>query len=813
MQIHPYSIYIDHRPYRIAFLVDSSKGTDWLDKIFDFNKEKWGGRHNPIIVTDGKEISEDWWSFLRDYDPDIIFSTVKLNEDIQRKIQIFLSPLRVENIDGNTQHINFHDDPISILPTHKNVLEVTWGLMDSGSSLVLFELEKSTPLEIQNFLKRTFGVYELGQMMPYHLKKSLKQCPVKRYPIKDYTSLNNALLDLGEFRNNVVFPIQLCSLPNINKDIEYNYNNEKFTIIVGDSTDDLITFWNTSLRMSHWLRKYFTHMWIPTQMMNNNIVKPGLEKFINRFTSQTGNNNNQGARLISHSVDKSTLDSYVNQFKKIWHPKTTQVLTKPELPNFQNNDKFFLKQGLELFRAHSSEEHIVINEPNIKEGGMGGQSWFIDLYIQFRPERFTNIIGTDFWWQLPQRNSILYETKFVNKPARINDQGMLSVLMQRKSSFHPDENKLVIKIPDDKDIFHSLICGESYDNYSKDQGDKFRSRPFYQMQRSDKGMYLTGLLSLFPDLSYAYHIFQKRYWRRIFKLMANQDELKDQILKTEVMNRLKKHINKGRDFQNSVEDREWLAEQVINLSRRHAKHIKDLTFRQLVDEAEEEIRQYNEKQENNQVTLNPNDLREEVSSMLVSNILLLGLIPRCPRCGYRIWYPISEISQTISCEGCNNTYSMDAEQTWFYRLNSLVRDAVSQHGIIPVLLILGQLMNRFNGSFMFFPSANLFTKPINSNSDPELDQEVDLLCLQNGKFIIGEIKQSVKSFQPLDFEKMEKLAKLIKPDKIIFSSIDKIPNKTVRDGINGLKKSLKDLEIDIDWYPLYDYFFEPSPPM
>jgi len=59
MQNSPYSIYIDKRPLRIAFLIDPNQ-TDFeqLDAIFEYNHGKWGGRFNPIIFTDGSTIDE-----------------------------------------------------------------------------------------------------------------------------------------------------------------------------------------------------------------------------------------------------------------------------------------------------------------------------------------------------------------------------------------------------------------------------------------------------------------------------------------------------------------------------------------------------------------------------------------------------------------------------------------------------------------------------------------------------------------------------------------------------------------------------------
>ena len=78
-QSMPYSIYVDYRPQRIAFFVNSSKtGSGQIDNIITCNQGKWGGRYNPIFVTNGKSIDDKSWKFLLEYDPDVIKSYVPL---------------------------------------------------------------------------------------------------------------------------------------------------------------------------------------------------------------------------------------------------------------------------------------------------------------------------------------------------------------------------------------------------------------------------------------------------------------------------------------------------------------------------------------------------------------------------------------------------------------------------------------------------------------------------------------------------------------------------------------------------------------
>lgn len=813
MEIQPYSIYVDNRPFRIAFLIDPSGDQAWLDRIFEYNRKKWGGRFNPIIFTDGKTINEPWWKFLRDYDPDIIFSTVLLDDDLQKRIHIFLSPLSIEISRPENQYIYISDDPVSILPTKQAISFVSRDFFDDESSLILFEIQKDTPEIIKTFISRNFGILEDEQMTPYHLKLCLQSCKKKTYKINDLESLNQSLLDLGEFHNRVVFPAQICSMPNSLKDVEYDYDNEKFAVIIGDTAEEIAYLWNRSIGIANWMRTGITQLWLPKTLANEQTIKPGLAKFINRYTGQVGNNNQHTAHFVTFSLGEDEIKQVSTNFNGvIWHPKIATKYTTPQTPNFGSHHSFFfLKRGLDFFRAHSQEEHLVLNEPNVEEGGMGGQYWFVDLYIQFRPERFTSIIGKDYWWQLPKRNNILSDLHFFNKPARINNLGMFSVLMRRKSTFDRDENTLIVKLPDDRNIFSSLICGESYDCHDKDGRQRFLSRPFYTIRRSDKGMYLSGVLSLFPDLLNAHSLLEDRYWRKIFEKMSNQSSSKDGPQITSVFNTLKKSIDRGRDFKNSEEDLNWLAQKVFILAKNHAKQEVDLIFRDFADEGVKETDEYNQKKENNQIAFDEDGLKDKISELIDWNVLLTGVKPRCPRCGYRIWYHADEAKQRIICKGCGYEFAIDAEEKWYYRLNSLVRSAFSLHGTVPVLLALGQLMFDARSSFIYMSSVDLFKKGDDGENNDKLCGELDLLCIKDGQFVIGEIKQSVGLFDVQDFEKIGEVAKLLKPDLIVFSSLDKEPNSLVKDGIVKLKADLDSLGIGVQWYPIHYWAFEATP--
>jgi len=796
----PYSIYLEHRPIKIAFLVDSAKNDMvWIDRIIEYNRGKWGGMFNPIIFTDGKDIEKKWWKFLSEYDPDIIKSTIALDESLLKKMSTFLTSYSIDIIEENSQYIHIQDDPISIFPTKKNIAQIARSFDDNRTKLVLFDVAKNTPNPIIEFLQRNFCINKIGSHPSMYISNSIKECNTKTYKIKNFETLNEALVDLGDFHNSVIFPSQICASLNHCEDVAYNHELERFTIVIGDAIEDVAYFWNRSLHIKHWMRQNFTHMWLSEEIANNEIIKEGLTKFFIKFTERTGSNDN-GINFVSHSILEKQLNKISSSFgQEFWRPRNVIKYNEPQIPNFDQKATFFiLKQGLELYRAHTKEEHIIINKPDVDEGFMGGQCWITDLYIQYRPELFENIQGVDYWWQLPKKAGIFYNLRMFNKEARVNRSGMVSVKMHKKTSIRPDENILIIKLPSERSIFWALFCGNGNNLHKHNTKKEALVESFKSMQTSDKGRYLAGVLSLFPDLLNAHHVMNDKYLFYIFTKMSNKNIDKDPNKKIEIINKLSKIFANEHDFTED-DELEWLSEKVL-------KMVKGSVSKEMVLSFEDFFKYYFNISDKNLETLDGKEkeqirkeIKKSLADLIEQNIISIGVRPRCLRCGYKIFYQIDNIQQYIDCRGCGYTFSLIGEERWFYKLNSLVSSAVSLHGTIPVLLTLGQLQNESRSSFMFIHGVELIS---DNNEDGKADNEIDLVCIQDGKFIIGEIKQTTGLFCKKDFERMEVVARSIKPDKIIFSSLSKPTNFTNK-SIKELKKNLSGLEIDVEWYQLH----------
>ena len=198
------------------------------------------------------------------------------------------------------------------------------------------------------------------------------------------------------------------------------------------------------------------------------------------------------------------------------------------------------------------------------------------------------------------------------------------------------------------------------------------------------------------------------------------------------------------------------------------------------------------------------DVKGILTQLTQRNIIQIGVKPRCPNCGLAHWYHVDDIAQHLACSGCRIQFSLDPELTWHYRLNSLIQAAHALHGITPEILVLGQLYDESRTSFLFSPNLDLFANRQDESSQGLVKvAEVDIACIQDGKFIIGEVKQSISLFGKSDFNTIAEIAKRTKPNRVLFSCIDsQQPTGFISKHIERIKTELSPLEIEVTWYEL-----------
>jgi putative transposase len=131
----------------------------------------------------------------------------------------------------------------------------------------------------------------------------------------------------------------------------------------------------------------------------------------------------------------------------------------------------------------------------------------------------------------------------------------------------------------------------------------------------------------------------------------------------------------------------------------------------------------------------------------------------CPRCQLSNWYHVDELRQEIVCVGCGSKHALQTEEKWSYSLNSLAQTGVSQ-GVLGVLHALTDLASHAHTFFAFSPSLELFKNGANKPW-----HEVDVICVANGDYIIGEVKEGF--VQKEAFDELAEVAEALRPQRAI----------------------------------------------
>jgi hypothetical protein len=166
-------------------------------------------------------------------------------------------------------------------------------------------------------------------------------------------------------------------------------------------------------------------------------------------------------------------------------------------------------------------------------------------------------------------------------------------------------------------------------------------------------------------------------------------------------------------------------------------------------------------------------IKRTLSELCDYRVFLKGFNLKCKKCSSEFWYHIKDVSEIINCKGCLQDFSLPIEPKFAYKLNDLIKNNIYQtktnrDGNLTVIRTLVSLKKRSNQSFQYSPQVNLYD---NHHSNKPCS-EIDIICLSDGKLIIGEAKHNSAAFSIESNKSLKSLvevAKAIYPDKIILS--------------------------------------------
>jgi hypothetical protein len=750
-----FSIHLNHRPRRVAFLVDLGQEAvgKILAGILRFNLDTWGGRHNPIVPLVNNGISEAWYTWLDVADPDIFYIRGEIAPETLEAVHSRYAPTFV------TQHaVRQPEDSYSYGVHLREQVTVKKYLSNiHGNTPIhirrpepcLLQLEPGEEAQLSQFFLWNFG-YTTSNYFAIQ-NHSVPGCRPK-------STADHDLVELFSTQMNLAWPIHICGDAPLGRTAgdAWRYH---FPIFYGDSPWDLVAYWNDGLTTGrtspvHW---GISQLWLSPKIVEDESTYKQLILLLRRRVYS--GNHQKSLKMISYDMQEPELErvgrKIVADIYGTLHYGGCVKLDPPQVDSVEP------RRATSLFPAQEKVEyatgrdvHLALRRPPVVEEG-ADESWMVDVLV-YNPEQELWYANAVPWWQLPRKSSVV---------GLFNRSRPQRVIFDRRISFEVGarEAALDFEIPSNAKLFRHLLSPEIHYHLAADVRSALRGAgtKLYEIRLSDKGRYLSGIWELFSSLREMLYFFEHPFWRSLLQKLSEKQPSKHLV---EKLISDARNLLKNAWAMEGVELQSWLTQEIIfaskglsraplwlsydSIKKQHGLYIEGL--------GEEEKQHYR------------GDLRSDLSELTRSNVIFQGADLRCPNCISSYWYSVEEMRKTVVCRGCHVPFPLPAETEWSYQLNELVRAGVGDHGLLPVLRTLARLFDRARDCFFFTPSVEFLVYP--DKGEPRAERELDLAWVKDGLFGIAEVKETTKLFKQSDYEDLATLAQKVRADIVLIAA-------------------------------------------
>ena len=747
-----FAIHTQHRPRRIAFLVDlnQSVATEILDSILDFNLGSWGGRHNPILPLVGGSVPNTFYPLLDVADPDVFYFYGDVSDSILEEIHHRYLPTFIyrhvarEPLDSRSYSVQLLEQ--AGLRRFLVNLRERIPLHFRQPEPCLLQLEIPQRQALSRFFMWNFG-YTSANFFAIQ-NHGVPGC--RPASIEDHD-----LLELFSKQMNLAWPIHACADAPLAR-TSGESSRHHLPIYYGESPWNLLAYWNDGLVTGRSIptRAGINQIWLTRATLDNEAT---YRQFVQLLRRRVYSDNHQKAlKMISYDTSEEELETTAKKLVQDIQGRLYYggylKLTAPniEVGQPQRVNSFPATRG-QVDYATGREIHLEFKCPVEVEENTD-QCWMVDVHIYNTNQELWYSNATT-WWRLPRNSSIA--GLFGGRPQRIT--------VDRRVSFEVGarENMLDFEIPSETKLFRYLLSPRIHYHLAADQRSHLPTQDHFQLRRSEKGRYLSGILALSQSLKETLYLFEHRFWRSLLRRLSRAEPSKH------LMAKLETDIEKLlRNFKASdlAATKVWLREELLFAAKQLSKAAIWLPYANIHELYTEHVDALSDDEKD----METRDLKGDISGLTRDGLLFQGAELRCPNCISAFWYSVEEIRKNIICRGCHVAFPLPAETEWSYQLNELVRAGISEHGLLPVLRTLTRLYDDAHDCFFFSPSVDFMTDPDTGN--PTVERELDLAWVKDGRFGIAEVKTSTKLFKPSDYQDIAALARRIRPDILLIAA-------------------------------------------
>jgi hypothetical protein len=751
------TVLVRPRQTRVAYLIDPASTTlELLDTIFSASTGFWGGRLFPIIPVIDGVISSGYWSLLRRIDPDWIYSYAVLPQDTVDQLLKEINPLGMEH---HAHHLLQGDHP-HYFPSLDHRLVRVQHLLGYATeprwfrkpSLVTYRTKqgKTDPLIARNFGILRSGV--LGTPIPEG---------ISQFCFDETENFASLLEKLCEPRDGLIYPFAASSARAV-VDTGIDTHWATYTLFVGEDLEAWIAFWNHIFTLGAGSRDTWKMFCLPAAVLGDGTTIEALTKFLRRYAYRNGNHPPQihwtSASLTEDELKTLTAPFLGKKLDAFFKYSQRVPWSFPDMPPRQKYRFGFRASGLgapELFGAAAHQipnSGGLVNTPGVPFTTGPDEHWMQDVRIQYLAD-YAYYFNEELQYRLPQRGGIA--PLFSALPGRVDSDGGLSYLTGKG-------DPLFVKIPEDRELILAAIgCGRrgGYDGSLQRQD----LPPVYRDHGpSDKARYCRGVLDLFGGIQSAHHTFEIRFWKDTFYYLAGLGGREANTATGIVYQSIAKHPERwtlDRDLPTDEEIKR-IEREVTKLAQYVRVRENEVTFRFLEQHLAKERAEFRRthKQGEPEKAATPaadlaeirSDLRRALQGFVDAKILRQGTNTRCRHCGSKIWQEMSFLEQEFKCLGCGALVHGAVEAIWYYRLNTLLRSGIVEHGTVALIAALAAAREQAKDSFVYSPGLVFYER----HEDQNPFVEIDAICLIDGELWIGEVKTNASEFKPKEMGKL-----------------------------------------------------------
>jgi len=169
-----------------------------------------------------------------------------------------------------------------------------------------------------------------------------------------------------------------------------------------------------------------------------------------------------------------------------------------------------------------------------------------------------------------------------------------------------------------------------------------------------------------------------------------------------------------------------------------------------------------------------------------------GVEVPCPACGIKSWYHADAIAQELKCPGCTSPVRLPLMPQWTLRLSTLVETAIARDAMVPLVEAIHRIGVQTQEMVVVIPSQDL-------RADHHGDKltDLDLICLRDGRFVVGEVKSSVYGVDEGSLATLLAVARAIRPNEVIVAAKGEAWPAAVQERLERLNADLTALEVTL----------------